>query len=140
MGISRRYDSHSPSSPASILHTPSATPPTGTIPESIGRLAGLQTLDLSYTATWDGTKYVGGLSGTIVKMLIPNYGFSRKMMITNCDVILTPAPHTCTLYRFDSAGDRCPSGPNETRFGVDQSRRCVGFDPNQSGPRTPPTQ
>ena len=59
-------------------------------------------------------------------------------VITNSDVILTPR-HTYTLYRFDSAGDRCPSGPNVPQFEqLLQVKRCVGFDPNQLGPRTSP--
>ena len=49
-------------------HHPPAIPPIGTIPESIGKLAGLQVLGLSYT----------GISGTIVKTNIPNYGFPRQ--------------------------------------------------------------
>jgi hypothetical protein len=83
----------------------------GTIPGSIGKLVGLQNLALC----------VSRISGTIAKTLMVFPG----MMIANCDVILTPAPHVCTLYRFDSAGDRCPSGPNGPQLGDHQYRRCV---------------
>ena len=51
-------------------HPPPAIPPTGTIPESFEKLAGLLVLGLANT----------GISGSIVKTLIPNYGFSSRVI------------------------------------------------------------
>jgi hypothetical protein len=58
-------------------HTPPSIPPTGTIPGSIGKLAGLQVLFLFST----------GISGTdnVVKNLIPKYGLSKRVMIQRSD-------------------------------------------------------
>jgi hypothetical protein len=65
-----------------------------TIPGSIGKLAGLQKLDLSHTGKWDGTKYVGGISGTILKTLITNYGFPKHVMIQRSDTDTPTLQHS----------------------------------------------
>ena len=61
---------------STLLRVMISTP--GIIPGSIENLANLQTLDLSYTGTtWDGTNYVGGLSGTIVKNAYSKLWYSQ---------------------------------------------------------------